>query len=281
MTLADARDGKPAFGAEVAWLSGAAVVGEAVPRLTFSGGVPPVRWTAEAFYGDYAFHGPSFHGLRRVTAVAADGIEAELIATELPGLDAIGMDVDPALLDCAGQLVALWLLEVEQLPATVGVFPYAARRVWLAPMPAPGTPVHARGRVRFIDGVRTEADFEFTTGDRVVVRIEGLAQRVLRVPGPVARLVFGGGRASQAVRDRDEAIARVGPASGGDAATSRVSAPAVERAIWRDALTAGGGLFARVVAPQLLRGRALATWRERPDIEALVAELATREDDGD
>lgn len=277
VTLADARDRSPAFRADVVLQPRGADSAERDPRLAPVRGAPPRRWSAETFYRDYAFHGPSFRGLRQVTAVGAEGIEAEVVVTAVPGLGVTGGGVDPALLDCAGQLVALWLLEVERMPATVGVFPYAARRMWLAPPPRPGTLLRARGRVHLIDGVRTEADVEFIAEGRVLARVEGLAQRVLRLPAVIARRIFGGARAGGLYVDRSADRGRMREHDGGGSRQRQDRDQADERAAWRDALAAGGGIFARAVAPQVLSGPALAAWRENSDIDALVAALATRE----
>ena len=245
VTLTNPRVAGAAFSASVAWLP---LDAPRAPRGTATGAAPR-RWSAERFYRDYAFHGPSFRALRQVTSIGPGHVTAEIVVNEVPGQAAIGGVVDPALLDCAGQLVALWLLESQGSPSTVGVFPYAVRRIVLFERLPPGTAVLARATVRLIDGVRTEANVDFISGERVVARVEGLAQRVMRLPAAVARRVF---------RARDSG--REDPAS------------------WRESLQAGGGIFARVVAPQLLGPEALAAWRANPDPAVLVAALAASEE---
>ena len=71
----------------------------------------PARWTAASFYGQYAFHGPSFQGLAHVLSVGPNSAEALVTVLEVPGIDRSLLHLDPALVDCAGQLVAFWLLE--------------------------------------------------------------------------------------------------------------------------------------------------------------------------
>ena len=245
VTLTNPRTTAAAFSATVAWPRCDAPRAETGAEV----GVAPRRWSAERFYRDYAFHGPSFRGLRQVTSIGAGHVAAEIVATEVPGQAAIGGAVDPALLDCAGQLVALWVLESQGWPATVGVFPYAARRIVLFGRLPPGSVARARATVRLADGARTEADVDFISGERVVARVEGLAQRVMRLPAAVARRVF---------RARDAGLE--------------------DRAAWRESLAVGGGIFARVVAPQLLGPEALAAWRANPDPAVLIAALAASEE---
>ncbi len=245
VTLANPRTAAAAFSATVAWPRCDAARAETGAEV----GVAPRRWSAERFYRDYAFHGPSFRGLRQVTSIGPGHVAAEIVATDVPGQAAIGGAVDPALLDCAGQLVALWLLESQGWPATVGVFPYAVRRIILFGRLPPGSVARARATVRLADGARTEADVDFISGERVVARVEGLAQRVMRLPAAVARRVF---------RARDAGLE--------------------DRAAWRESLEVGSGIFARVVAPQLLGPEALAAWRANPDPAVLIAALAASEE---
>lgn len=154
----------------------------------------PRHWTASRFYQDYAFHGPSFQGLQRVTAVGPYGIEADVMTTAMPGLSSQALQLDPALLDCAGQLVAFWLLEHQGLDPVFGIFPFAARRVVLGSRPlGPGIYLRCRGRVALRGGSTTEASFEFSTLDgHCVAFIEGFAQRFIDFPRPLAAQFFGG-----------------------------------------------------------------------------------------
>jgi acyl transferase domain-containing protein len=155
---------------------------------------PPERWTAEEFYRRYAFHGPSFQGISRVVALSAQSIEAELQVTALPGLNAEDLHSDPALLDCAGQMVAFWLLEHGRREPTFGIFPFAVKRVILRHRFLPADQkVYCRAVINSASEVKTEASFIFSTPDgRVVAEIEGFEQRLIEFPQALARWIFGG-----------------------------------------------------------------------------------------
>lgn len=147
-------------------------------------GAEPQRWNARDFYRRYAFHGPTFQGLARVTAISENGIEANLVTTATPS----------ALLDCAGQLVAFWLLEHERREPEFGIFPFAAQRVvFHRPLPPAGTRVRCRGGIARPSAAMTEASFLFESErGEPLVSFEGLAQRLVEFPRPIARRIFAG-----------------------------------------------------------------------------------------
>ncbi len=147
------------------------------------------KWTARRFYANFAFHGPSFQGIRDVRAVNGDSIEAELVVTDIAGSNL--MSADPALLDCAGQLVGLWLL--EQGRRDFGIFPFRLRafRQFRATPPA-GTTIFARANVRWDDRGATDADIEFfDEHDALLYRLEGFEQRYLPFPPTFAKYLLG------------------------------------------------------------------------------------------
>jgi malonyl CoA-acyl carrier protein transacylase len=150
-------------------------------------------WSAQRFYAEYAFHGRSFQGIRRVLRLTAAGVEAELCSTVLPGLKSIPLHCDPALLDCAGQLVALWLL--ESTGEVVGAFPFAAGELnILAPAPAPGTRLLCRASIRRVTFATTEADVDFLFLDGTIhASLRGLQQRLVQFPSGFGDLLFGEG----------------------------------------------------------------------------------------
>ncbi len=153
----------------------------------------PEQWTAASFYERYAFHGPGFQGLTQIRTVGPRGIDADITITTIPGLPQASLGLDPAMLDCAGQLVAFWLLEFEGRAPTFGIFPFAARRVVLAGTPPPaGTLLRCRCTVAR-RGAITDATCVFETPDgRPVAAIEGFLQRLIPFPEPLARAIFGG-----------------------------------------------------------------------------------------
>lgn len=159
------------------------------------GNAEPLRpsWSAERFYAEYAFHGRSFQGIQKVLRLTASGVEAELHSTMLPGLTGIPLYCDPALLDCAGQLVALWLLETTGEVA--GAFPFSASELDIcSPAPTPGTRLLCRASVRRVTFATTEADVDFLLPDGTVhARLRGLQQRLVLFPSGFGDLLFGTG----------------------------------------------------------------------------------------
>jgi hypothetical protein len=101
------------------------------------------------------------------------------------------MAADPALLDCAGQLVGLWLL--EQGRRDFGIFPFRLRafRQYRATPPA-GTTIFARAAVRWDDRGATDADVEFFDEQGALLyRLEGFEQRYLHFPPIFAKYLLG------------------------------------------------------------------------------------------
>ena len=175
---------------------------------------PPEVWDAASFYGRYAFHGPSLRCIERVLRVGPRGVEAELVVPAAGREARAGGLFDPALLDASGQLVAFWLLERAGLEPTFGIFPFAARRAEALEAPgAPGTRLLCRGTVELAGDAGTRADFVFFRPDGTpVAAIEGLAQRLGRFPGPIARRLLAGEWADLSGRvpsDPDRAVRRV------------------------------------------------------------------------
>lgn len=164
----------------------------------------PERWTAATFYERYAFHGPAFQGLSEVRSVGPRGIDADVVITNIDGLPPETLDVDPAMLDCAGQLVAFWLLEHEHRAPSFGIFPFSAARVVVAgPPPPAGTRIRCRCAVT-LRGTITDATCVFETDDgRLVASIEGFLQRLIPFPDALARTIFGGEPVTDATALRD------------------------------------------------------------------------------
>jgi malonyl CoA-acyl carrier protein transacylase len=231
---------------------------EAAPAPGLRGGRAPSRWTAERFYRDYAFHGPAFRGLRRVSEVSAEGIRGEAVATELHGLRREDLEGDPALLDIACQLVAVWLLDWQGLPPRFGIFPYAADQVALYGAPRAGERVQCLVAVRYTAGIGTVADAFFTVGNRPIASVKGLRQRLIELPDALADRIFGTGTVRFSV-----------PGTGG--------VRSIDLDEWRPALTRGGGIWSRALAHLILPPADLAQWRSGQDVEALLATILKAE----
>jgi malonyl CoA-acyl carrier protein transacylase len=153
--------------------------------------VPPRNWNRDAFYARYAFHGPGFQGIQSVEHVDADSVEARIGVTYLTALPSGSLQTDPAMLDCTGQLAALWAL--EQSGMRLGAYPYALEEVTIYSAPcAPGTSLQCRGRVERIRFETLSSDFEIAgPGALPIVRLHRLEQRLIRLPDRLWNLLFG------------------------------------------------------------------------------------------
>jgi len=214
----------------------------------------PLHWTAATFYANYAFHGPSFRGLVHVLSVGPDSAEATVRVTELPGIDSRMLQLDPALLDCAGQLVAFWLLEYGARPPTFGIFPVGARRVIRHQQtPAPGTLLCCRCRVTLgFGGITSAAVGFFTADNQVVASIEGFTQRLIEFPPALAGVLFG----KQSVAF-SAALA---------CAPGQVKRQ-IDSQAW-SILEEGQSIWGRVLAQRVLNPRERAVWQSLPALTA-------------
>ena len=134
--------------------------------------------SAQAFYDNYAFHGPRFQCIKEILHVGATSIEARLERTQ----------GEATLLDTAGQLVALTLL--EQGRKNFGIFPFRLKR--LARWRNEAKTIYANATVQWNDRGTTNADIVYTDEQgNVVYDIEGFEQRYLEIPPKFAQLIFG------------------------------------------------------------------------------------------
>jgi acyl transferase domain-containing protein len=152
---------------------------------------PPSTWSREAFYGGYAFHGPGFQGIEQVDDVGSDRIAAHIQVTELRNLTQTHLQLDPAVLDCAGQLAALWVL--EQSGARLGAYPYSQQELEVCSDPRmPGARLVCRGHVRRSQFETLSSDFEILGSDGILIaRLQNLEQRLVRLPDSLWNLLFG------------------------------------------------------------------------------------------
>jgi malonyl CoA-acyl carrier protein transacylase len=228
------------------------------PFPLFAGGHPAERWTPERFYREYAFHGTCFQGLQRVTEISPQGIAAQLMVTTLPGVAPGSLAANPALLDCAGQLVAFWLLEQVGLPPKSGIFPYAAERLVLRAPPPPGTLVDCRGSITFQEGLGTEANFVFSVQGREIAYLQGFSQRLLELPEALADRIFGG------------------PHPQLSAAATR-GGRNLDLSAWRDVLEAQDRIWGRALAHLLLCREELDAWLAEPGTDRLLEWVLIKE----
>ncbi|MHB1845443.1 MAG: beta-ketoacyl synthase N-terminal-like domain-containing protein [Deltaproteobacteria bacterium] len=128
----------------------------------------PLPVAAASLYEErWMFHGPSYRGIRAITAYGPDGIDGELVALPAPG----------ALLDNAGQLFGLWVM----LHTTVDrlALPFRLGRVsFFAPEPRPDERLTCAVRIRALEPQAVTADLWLSHADgRPYCRIEAWEDR--------------------------------------------------------------------------------------------------------
>jgi Polyketide synthase modules and related proteins len=168
---------------------GAAVPAAPAPRTWPVAAERPIRNSVNGeLYAHGMFHGPRLQGVRRLRRWGAQEIEADLEVLPrhdyFAGVPNPHWQLDPALLDAAGQLIAYWL--VEQ-PGRWGFncFPFRVGRYvqYAAPPPA-GTRVLCRCFLKPpADDSRLLADLDFVDGEgRLLARVEDWEDRKFAVP---------------------------------------------------------------------------------------------------
>ncbi|MEZ5288654.1 MAG: polyketide synthase dehydratase domain-containing protein [Vicinamibacterales bacterium] len=166
----------------------ASAPGRSEAVLSGGGGTPPARWTPARFYDEDVFHGPAYRAIRAVTMAGGSQVVAALTPRALP--PGASLILDFPLLDCAGQLAALW--RIERTDERVGAFPFAAGALRVAGGAfRPTGPMTCRGAGQESElGVLTST-FEFADADgRVLAVLEGFEQRVVRLPDDLWQRLF-------------------------------------------------------------------------------------------
>ncbi|MFD3723114.1 beta-ketoacyl synthase N-terminal-like domain-containing protein [Streptomyces sp. NPDC058674] len=123
--------------------------------------------TAEQVYRErWMFHGPSYRGMARLSAIGDRHVRATLTTPPAPG----------ALLDNVGQVLGYWIMATHQ-DRTV-VFPVRMRHMrFHGPHPAPGTPVECVIRIVSLTDTVLEADAVLTVSGRVWAQLTGWQDR--------------------------------------------------------------------------------------------------------
>jgi hypothetical protein len=203
-------------------------------------------WSAETFYNDYVFHGPAFRAIRAVVHADADRVEAEL-APMATRSDEDQPLLDFVLLDCAGQLAALW--RIERTGDKVGAFPFAARALRVAGGRfRPRDAVRCRGTVSENAFGVIASSFDFLDGsDRVLATLDGFEQRVVRLPDDLWARLFGPEPIGVPLSDTTGAL-----------------------------LAQPGSIWARALAHVMLDDRGRAEWYAIPDADTRAQWLLAR-----
>lgn len=112
------------------------------------------------------FHGPSYQGVREVTAVGEKEIKG--VIEPLPA--------EGALLDCAGQVFAIWILINAERDWMVAPVKLDAVTFY-GPEPPPGSRLDCRVFVKCFEERRAVADIEVSSEGRVWCRLKGWENR--------------------------------------------------------------------------------------------------------
>jgi phosphopantetheinyl transferase (holo-ACP synthase) len=127
----------------------------------------PPTVSAEQMYAErLMFHGPQFHGVTAVHALADMHVRGIVTAPVPPG----------ALLDNALQLIGNWLITTQ--PFRTVALPVGLRHVkFYGPPPPAGTAFDCVARVRSITDTELIADTQLSVGGRIWAQIDGATDR--------------------------------------------------------------------------------------------------------
>ncbi|NES94064.1 MAG: acyltransferase domain-containing protein [Desertifilum sp. SIO1I2] len=132
------------------------------------------------------FHGPLLQGVKHLRQWSEEGIEADLQVLPVEEFFSEArvpqFQLDPGLLDAAGQLVGYWL--TEQFGPDFNCFPFQVNAFYqyAAPLPA-GSLVDCRGTIRFTSPQQIAADFELLDArGQVIARLEQWQDRYFAMP---------------------------------------------------------------------------------------------------
>ncbi len=155
--------------------------------MAFEGGKPKIAKPADAdLYGTIMFHGRRFQGVKHLRSCGEHGIEADLQAIAyndfFTDIEQPVFQIDPSLLDAAGQLVGFWIAADPQKDFSVFPFQVQSFHQYQPPLPA-GSFVLCRGLIRHTNQQQTEASFDFTdSSGRLIARLEGWLDKYFSIP---------------------------------------------------------------------------------------------------
>jgi phosphopantetheinyl transferase/malonyl CoA-acyl carrier protein transacylase len=220
------------------------------PRVTH-----PSRWTPDALYGEFMFHGPAFQAVTSIRHSDQRGMEAVLTAPSAEGLfrssPAPQLLALPVLLDAAGQLVGFWTAEHEDRAAHV--FPFRVEGLQIfGPAPPPGTLVTCRAAISRVGEWELRTDMELIgPGGDLLARIDGWWDKRFDLPEPLYRL-------GSSPRDHAVATPVPLPTEAGPSACSLVDAFGPEL------LESHGRIWQRVMAHLILGRNEREVWNRLP-----------------
>ncbi|HKB49101.1 MAG TPA: polyketide synthase dehydratase domain-containing protein, partial [Ktedonobacterales bacterium] len=175
------------------------------------------RWQSpETIYREGMFHGPAWQAVVRLNG--SEPSSASGVLRVLPAAMLLRaryepqFEIDPQILDAAGQVIGLWA--AETLERGHIVFPFSVRRLDLQ---GPAQPAHAEltcaAAIRLIGDRQLESDIDVAAANGSLwMRLTGWQDVRFDVPPQFARLVMSSGRALLATADA--VSSSLGPGAG-------------------------------------------------------------------
>ncbi|MGW1597916.1 SDR family NAD(P)-dependent oxidoreductase [Streptomyces sp. NPDC002343] len=134
----DAPDGTRHYTATVIWENSEILEGPPAPATEGTGGTSAEEHAGlDVYNGGMLFHGPTLQAIETVSSLDAEGATGTLLGTADLNWPQASWHSDPALLDGAFQLAALWVLSAAGIQA----LPMGVREARLRLSPSAGTPV--------------------------------------------------------------------------------------------------------------------------------------------
>ena len=159
-------------------------------------GAAPGRWAPGGLYADEMFHGPAWQGVEAVDAVAAGGAAGRLRVLPreglLAGTPAPAFELDPVVLDAAGQLIGFWA--AQELETARVVFPFRLAALDLyRPSCAPGEQLACVAAIERLGEQLVRSDIEVRDADgRSWMRLTGWEDKRFDVPAHLRPLTRSG-----------------------------------------------------------------------------------------
>lgn len=177
VSVREDKSGGPAYSQATVLVGPAYPSAPAPMELALANPKTPECTNKDVYARHRMFHGPAFQGIRTIDSVAENGLLATLEI--LPNTELIASDrnpryqIDPHLLDAAGQLVGYWPLEF--LPQGYVVLPIKIGEVTkYCDNPEPGAVIECRLHIRDVGQRTLAAHYDLILSDgRLWMRVTG------------------------------------------------------------------------------------------------------------
>ena len=129
----------------------------------------PSRWTPEELYTSEMFHGPSWQGVRAITSTGPDGTTARLEVLPFRRMlrtnPSPRFELDPVVLDAAGQVIGFWTAERLETGRVIFPFRLEALDVY-GPLHPTGEPLTCSAAIDLIGDQLVRSDIDVIDADR-------------------------------------------------------------------------------------------------------------------